>query len=256
LIGLLASISDNFYETKIRSLIFISFFGAISGIISLVNQENAKAETFKKEVEKLNLVADRADAACQKALYFFYEFITYCVKNDSVKRNSLVKIFHTSHPIEAGHDVPDPKVLDPIINLFKQNSMFAGSVIYTDEKNNIYMKYSNQNDPYDEKLEQKSWFEAFLWSLRSVNESLDELLKYYGSTQHEIIRIAEELRLRSMNIHFFLESTTQHENLISLWKNGIPTENRLKEIRYYLLWHLKLKISIWKIRALRREIEE
>ena len=259
MIGFFASKSNNFYKIKIWSLILISLFGTISGIISLINQENDKAENYKKEVEKLNLVADRAEAASEDALYFFYEFITYCVKSDSVKKDSLIKIFHTSHTIEAGQDVPDPKVLDPIINLFMQNTMFAGSCVYTDEDKNIYIQYSKHkygSDPLDDKLQQKNWLEFLLWSLSNARDSFDEFLIYYGGTQHEIIRIAEELRLRSKNLIFLFQTNIQHEHLLSMWKNGIPLENHLEGIRYYLLWHLKLKQSIWKIRAMKREIEE
>ena len=168
-IGILISQSEKLQKHTILNintisliLIFISIIGLIASISDLNRKNKIEEEKERLEVEKLKLIANRANHAIQPSFIFISSFLS---NNDN---GQLIEIFNKTIKDEPGESRPDPSELDPIMNVFKSTSMFEASNMTSDDK----------------KL---TWLGCFIYRLKETNFLCDELLKHYGDTNHLII---------------------------------------------------------------------
>ena len=205
-------------------LILISV-ATISSSLSIINVylENKKSKLLEfRENEKLTLIAYRAQGAIDPIMMFLSSYLS---------ANGLDKpltIFNENHEDEPGKDRPAPYLMNPITDVFSKSSLFQPS--------NMWVKGR-----------QLTWIESLYQQLRESNYRCDLLIKHYGSVNHPLVVVMDELRMRSEVLIFLVDTAAKHAGMKKVWEKGISHEQHLDILRHYFLRMLKAKRIIRSI---------
>ena len=137
-------------------------------------------------------------------------------------------IFAQNHGDEPGTDRPDPHLMDQIMEVFSKSSLYRSSNMSMNGK-------------------QLSWLQSFYAAMIESNYRCDLLLRHYGSVNHPLIAVADDLRIRSETLLFLMRTAQTLPDFKRIWENGISREQHLDFFRHYFLRILKAKRIIRNI---------
>jgi hypothetical protein len=229
ILGILISRSEKLKNHKLFGLntsgLILCIISLIAFIVSFrdISYKNTIAnEKSKLETEKLILISNQADAAIQPPFTFLNNFLSFNGHSE------LIKILNKDIQDEPGKDHPNHKEIEPIMEVFKSVSVFNTSTMTFNGK----------------KL---TWLENMLYDLKNTYYLCDELLKCYGDTNHQLISTIDEIKNRSEELFFILNTAATYPGIKDSYVGGIPREQDLDFIRHYFLRCLKAKRLIHEI---------
>jgi len=117
-------------------------------------------------------------------------------------QNSL-HVFSEDHPNAPGSDYPDPECVRDIVEVFSRNNLKGPSNVRIGDR-------------------QLSWAEAFISTLRRLNQECVQILDRYADRDDALISILEDVQARAHNLAFLISSPFMGPPLDNLYDNGVP----------------------------------
>lgn len=167
-------------------------------------------------------VARRLKDAIVPSLLFLSTFVK---ENDETKYKDTWNLFNQDFADKVGTNYPNPEILDEIMEVLCNKSFLTPS--------NMMMQ--------DQAV---SWFDSFRYQLQQTHGSCSEILLHYADRDDTLISLVENIRNRSKDLIFLLEtnaSSPELEDIYQSWSNGIPMEQYSDFVRYYYLEILKAR---------------
>jgi hypothetical protein len=198
-------------------LVILAFISSLATGLDMYRSHKEEDMQKHLEQEKLKYVAIGAKGAISPIIEFLWAFLR------SADKEEEMKLFIKGYKIEPGKDIPPPQSLDQIMEVFSKTSFFkpSNTSIFNPSNKSIHGKAI-------------SWFQKLYQNIKQSKYECDHLLKQYGGMNHSIIMLIDDLRIRSDQLLFLMESAKMIPELFDMWKVGVPNQH-IDFFRHYFL---------------------